>query len=457
MLRCAIPGFAPLCWDTNDPSNTWAACAKRLLRPLPTPDPEIQRQFFDFCRKEPGRLGLSPLTYVMTYEEWEDSLSFNEARKEQLRAAAAQYCYKIPPRRKCQHIDSFGKTEPYDMWKYMRMINSRCDAFKAYSGRFFKSVENVVYHDVSSFIKHVPVPDRRKLIARLNDYALPILATDFTAYESHFTKEVMDGCECALYRYMLKNYPQDAEFICHVITGKNKMRTRSGFFSSVEARRMSGDMCTSLGNGWTNLMLARFIAKRTGHALHGYVEGDDGIFATGAELTEKNYQSLGFSIKVLQHADARKASFCGLVFADDAVIRNPRHFLNSFSWSKSFINAGPRICDGLLRGKALSALYETPQCPIIGVMARVALQLTDGITPIFELDGYHKCGVPDVISEFKPSTETRALFAELYGITEEEQIEIEYHMNACDWVEVSHLIQPHPDVVEYSLKYVESD
>lgn len=39
------------------------------------------------------------------------------------------------------------------------MINSRSDAFKAFSGPFFKAIEKVVY-EMPEFIKHTPVPDR---------------------------------------------------------------------------------------------------------------------------------------------------------------------------------------------------------------------------------------------------------------------------------------------------------
>lgn len=188
---------------------------------------------------------------------------------------------------------------------------------------------------------------------------------------------------------------------------------------------MSGDMCTSLGNGFTNLMLALYLVHKKGGTLEGFVEGDDGLFATDVELTAADYEKLGFTIKIEEVTDPREASFCGMVFAENEIIREPRRFLMGFGWTQSYIHAGTRIMDQLLRAKALSTAYETPQCPIVGAMARYALSATRSVRPRFVNDGFHHPPDEAPIAEFNPQAATRQLFARLYGISVPEQLEAE--------------------------------
>lgn len=69
--------------------------------------------------------------------------------------------------------------------------------------------------------------------------------------------------------------------------------------------------------------------------------------------------------------------------------------------------------DELLRAKALSACYETPHCPVIGKIARYALERTRGVHPRFVRDGYHDVPMLDEfdVPKFEPTDLTRELFA----------------------------------------------
>jgi len=309
-------------------------------------------------------------------------------------------------------------------------------------------------YKLPEFVKNIPVTERPRLVAEMRKYGTRYFATDFTAFESHFVPEIMDAVECQLYRWCLSN-DLDSAFLCDTLMGHNKMRTRTGVRSEIVGRRMSGDMCTSLGNGFTNLMLAKFIVSEKGGHLAGFVEGDDGLFASSVELTAKDYASLGFTIKIEEVPNPCEASFCGMVFAESGeIIRNPISFLSKFGWTGSFINAGPRIMDELLRAKALSAIYETPQCPIVGVMARVALEKTSHVHPRFVSDGFHE-NLPDVVAlpRFCPSVGTRVLFEKLYGISVPCQLAIEKQLySSCDIVG---LLDICPDAIQYASNYVE--
>lgn len=433
--HCAVPGLAPICGDTNDPDTILCGIAKRLMRKIPEPNSTVLARFSKFVRDYLA--AYVPQAKPMSFEEWLDSTNYNTARKEEIRAAHDRLRGGRPTRKETSRVKSFPKTESYPELKPVRMINSRCDAFKAYSGPFFKAIERVVY-ELPEFIKHTPVPERPKRVMALKKAGLRYYSTDFTSFESHFTPAFLNACECALYRHCLAWCPSDAEYLCNAISGINNMSTHTGVRAHIRGRRMSGDMCTSLGNGFTNLMLAKFIAFEQGKELNGFVEGDDGLFATEATLTPELYAELGFTIKISEEQDPCTASFCGMIFASSGeIVRDPVEFLANFGWTSSFIGAGERIMNELLRAKALSSVYECPQCPIVGAVARKALEYTRGSLPRFVQDGYHNTQlVPKDernLPPFCPSADTRELFAVKYGLPVETQLKIESMIRAGDF------------------------
>lgn len=219
---------------------------------------------------------------------------------------------------------------------------------------------------------------------------------------------------------------------------------------------MSGDMCTSLGNGFTNLMLALFIAEEKQGLLRGLVEGDDGIFATNFTLAASDYARLGFTIKIIEVADPCHASFCGIICTDDGdIIRDPRRFFSSFGWSASFLGCRASLTRELLHAKALSAMFETPNCPLVSELAWLALQATINTRPRFVEDGYHRPAVPKKLSPPAVKFSTRVLFAEVYQVPVPVQFEIERQIRTGNLSGIQDLIVPHDHVSHYALRYVE--
>jgi hypothetical protein len=219
---------------------------------------------------------------------------------------------------------------------------------------------------------------------------------------------------------------------------------------------MSGDMNTSLGNGFSNLMLWKFMCFKSKIKSEGFVEGDDGIFAiSGSKLPDLSIaKRLGFALKLQTFDDPSKASFCGNVYADN-ILREPHDFLANFGWSSSCIGAGVKVRRQLLRAKALSAKYETPHCPIVGALADRALVLTRGIAPRFVNDGYHE--IPsDVrnVPQFNPTWRDRELFAELYGITPNQQMRVEQAIMAGE-TSLTHLLEAPEPYLRYWDYYVQ--
>jgi hypothetical protein len=203
-------------------------------------------------------------------------------------------------------------------------------------------------------------------------------------------------------------------------------------------------------------MLVKYIAHLKNGHVEGFVEGDDGIFACDFELTARDYEKLGFTIKIEEVDDPRAASFCGMIFSDSGeIIRDPRRFIEKFGWTLSFVSAGDKIMDELLRAKALSTVYETPQCPIVGVFAREALKHTSHVHPRFVRDGY-SLPLPDVINipDFNPSISTRELFESVYHVSIAEQLLMEEAVRKGDLNLVSSIMTPHSDIEDYAGKYV---
>lgn len=458
---CFMFGFSPLCLDISDPYTLSCGFIKRVLSDIPEPEFGILEHFAKYVYKY-VRKTYKPVV-VMSFTEWLATTSYTQEQKEDFILVEQQMGGRLPELKECSRNDSFGKTESYPQWKTPRLINSRIKKFKVFSGRFFKTMENEVYKD-PHFIKHVPVPDRPPLVQALKIPGMYYYCTDYTSFESHFIPQFMRVCECVLYSYLLGD-SLDSRFINNVLTGTNRMYTNIGVKAKVQARRMSGDMCTSLGNGFTNLMLMKYVVWSLFGKCQGFVEGDDGIFASTVKITAEDFARLGWRIKLSELDTPCEAAFCGLTFSSSGqIVRDPYKFMCSFAWTSSFIHSSEKVMLQLLRAKALSALYESPSCPVVYAIARYALKQTEGIVPYFVYDGYHQPrdirGIPSSL----PSIDTRLLFERMYGISVDYQIILENMIFRGDFsfsASLPYLIKSENsftqnfDPLYYSLNYIE--
>lgn len=435
--------FAPPFPDIRHGPTLLHGCLKRFCANPPDPDPKRLRRLKRFVRLFVKRhFKPLPPDADVSLETWLAGTNYTEARKQELRDAWAQATWS------CSKADvrnnSFGKAETYLSYKPARGINSRADRFKCFSGPYFKLIEAEVYQH-RAFIKHEPVRTRPQYIRdMLGHFPGPYYETDYSQFEKHFTPQVLEACEFQLYEHMLQHHKEAWNDIRRVMVGTNVCKFKH-FTIKIRGRRMSGEMCTSLGNGFTNLMLASFVAyEKTGRldSLVGVVEGDDGLFATSAELHAEDFKSLGFDIKILSHSNLLRTSFCGIVMSDDyATMTDPRSVLLNFGWSCSRLAFGKKKTrDGLLRAKALSLAYEHPSCPVLSALAQRGLVLTQGAEPSFDLDSY-KQQIKSEIERFKdetralllagPSEQTRKDFATQFGVPVELQLRVEREIACC--------------------------
>lgn len=463
-----IPGVAPLSADRYDQDTTVQGAYKRYARDVPPLNPERKERFRQYVRGY-LRETFTPLREIMDYHEWLESESYPKSRREQITREWLQWSGRAGPlpgpvgsesyelyKRLLSRVKAFGKLEPYPEYKHVRHINARCDLAKGAFGPLVKSMEREVYSKDHHFIKHVSMPDRPALIRALKQAGCQYVATDHTAFEAHFTVELMEIVEFELVVYLLGQVPAVARLLCEVEGGMNDIQMRgNGYRMLIDGIRCSGDMWTSLFNGFGNLMSFGFACQELGSKFDGYVEGDDGIFAVSGEVPSPELmKDLGFEVKMEVHSNPEEASFCGLILAGDQIIRDPIKFLQKFGWTSSYLDAGPKMMRKLALAKSLSALYETPDCPIVSAAARFVYDRTKGVKPVWESGRYRT-----VPRDFRPpktevSTQTRVLFAKLYKVSPEAQVAIEEKIAAGDW-ECCVGLGFHRDVFHYTSRYVE--
>jgi hypothetical protein len=409
---------------------------------------KIRRFVFGFCKKHFVPIAVDE---DVTVETWLLNAPYSASRKKNLMEAFNRWggdpTRKLPKR--VTLVKGFTKNEWYETKKLPRNINARSDLFKVILGPLAAVISKKVFAN-KFFIKNVPVKDRPIVIrdALFGDHRKYYL-TDFTSFESHFDKDVQLSIEAVLYSYMCMHRP-DLQALLNTIlptlTGMNVILYKL-FEIMLEAKRCSGEMVTSLGNGFSNLMLFLFLCKLK-HLPQpmGFVEGDDGIFCfkrnqVNAPTTE-DFTALGWNIKMVTTDRLETASFCGNVFDVDEVIvvTDPRWPIVTFGWApKRYVHASYNTRLQLLRARGFSLVYQYGSCPMLGKLGYRILALTNHITlQTKRLRNYvdsYKCDefmialkkpLPPYV---EPGVKTRWLVEDLYGVTVEQQLCFEAYVD----------------------------
>lgn len=443
-LGVDVQGVAPPKPDLSCPLTAEAGVRKRFLCKPPKPDPELLQQFSQFVRDWVSALTPLPATSDVSIETWLEKCSYPQWRKDELRATWASNYGSLNPKKDFV-VKSFIKDETYPEFKHARGINSRTDMFKIAVGPIFRLIEETIFK-LPYFIKKIPVADRPAFITQLLSFeGAKFFEGDFKAFESHFTKEIMENCEFILYEHMVSLLPEGRDWmklVREVIGGTNHCLYKY-FTVDVEATRMSGEMNTSLGNGFTNLMLLLFLFKLKGQDVKLVVEGDDSLTSfAGEPPTEEDFKKLGFSIKCNVRESLNEASFCGIIFHPDDLINvtDPVDVIANFGWAgRTYVSArrGRRLA--LLRCKSLSYAHQYPGCPIIQELAFYGLRATSGVEvrhfvendralSLWEREQLRSainCPIPDPIPV---PLKTRLLMEKLFGVSVDLQEEIEQYL-----------------------------
>jgi len=445
--------------DQYDTSTTLAGVLKRAASKHPEIDPKILDQLRVFVQQW-LEVNLTPLApdSDTSVERWLAHCNYPAWR----RAELLDKYYKVVNEFDKKHTRAkcFIKDETYPEYKHARGIYSRSDEFKCFVGPFFKLIEEEVYKH-PAFIKHIPVADRPRYILDLLGGEGSAEATDYTAFESQFRAIVMHAVEVQLYKYMTQHLAERDRFYRHleVITGRQNCSFKY-LDAELDTCRLSGEMCTSLGNGFSNLMFALFTAQRKGCTnVRIVVEGDDGLMKhDGPSLSAEDFAPLGLTIKIEKHERIETASFCGIIFDTEELINidDPRDALAGFGWGRATYALSNRKKHlRLLRCKALSLAHQYPGCPIISELAHYGLRVTRNVRlgklpsqsarNMWERDQIQAAVTAmdeRKIEKREPGSRSRALVELMYGISIEAQLAIEKYLRdkedlsplSCEWI-----------------------
>lgn len=439
--------------DIRCPRTMADGCLKRIAAKLPCPKKQLLKELKVYVRKwcRKRLVPLSPDT-DLSFETWIASKKYPESRKAELKLVH-ETMVKGTLTEKMRRVKAFMKDETYGEYKHGRGIFSRVDAFKCIFGPLCSAIEEQVYQQ-PEFIKHIPVADRPSYIEEfLASSARDVCATDYTSFESSFSKELMQSLDQILFDYMTQHLKNS--FVTEVY--RSLMRDnvcQFKFFTLViEARRMSGEMNTSLSNGFANLMVMSYLVEKLGLGeMRMVVEGDDGLCITssGRFPQSTDFADLGFKIKIEKHKMKERASFCGIIYHPDdkKTITDPRKVLVKFGWASSaYVGCRQKKLIGLLRCKSLSNLHQYPGCPIIQKLSLYGLRMTKSfdvrgfVMSDRRIDQFERerilAALDDITTDDIRNWEqnnpigssSRALVEEMYGITIEQQLAVEKYLD----------------------------
>jgi len=374
-------------------------------------------------------------------EDWLSHSSYNECRKAKIRAQS-----DIPS--DYYRVETFIKKEAYPEIKAPRLINSREDGFKKLVGPFTHAIEK----DIFSSRFTIKGKNARDQIAIIHDRLSgkkSFLSTDYSKWESSITPEVIDHIESLLWSKYPSPYGWDFHTWFNHHCKNNNLFARGKMSCKVHGVRMSGDMHTSLGNTFINIMLTDYILTTLGLTWDGFFEGDDGLIGLDVVVSDQQLQaisnmalSLGFSLTMERAYHLSDAVFLSRHIVDQqTAFRDPIKALVHAQWSFS-LHRFPE--EELLRSRGYGLIMENPRCPILYELGVAMIQVAG--SGRVHCDQWYKdyFGIPDVVSskgyyDF-PTPVDRQTFHRLFGISVGTQCMVEDAIRARDWPRVNELL-----------------
>lgn len=391
MLKSGYAGAALYTADIRD--SPLVGAFKRFLSKPPTIDEDLMKDFIKFVDVEIAKLPF--LEDRPNFEKWIANVNQPLSRKVEYTEAFEYYTehklhidnmatlYGTPMYKNDKifenflKISTFIKSEWYPELKPNRCINPRSILYMPTVGPSYADISEIIFA-LPEFIKYVPIKDRPKYIMdRLENAGARCVSTDYKSFENSFVMRIQEAVEMKLYKHMLKLYP-DLYNLCHLQCIHNEVEC-SSMSISMDAARMSGEMCTSLGNGFTNLMLMKFFCAEHGiQDAKGVIEGDDGLFTYhGPSLDNTFFNKLGFQIEIVER-DLNESSFCGNIFTENSLktLVDPLEAIATASFSMQGVGARDTELNKLTYLMGYSLLCQYGNCPIVGAFARMQIRTT---------------------------------------------------------------------------------
>jgi len=395
----------------------------------------------------------------VSFNTWLEGTLYTRRKKKELEVLRQEtYIKNVPFVSQYKYVKCFIKNESYSTYKVPRAILARADEFKIRVGPIFKAIENRLFsleapYGYPYFIKKVPIPDRPKVILdclgvslayvdRPTEHLRRVMATDYSQFEASFQEDIMKNIELPFYEFMTCFLTEHEEFMNFVsdLMGVNTCIFKNWIFK-ILCRRMSGEMNTSLGNGFSNLMITLFtLSFHKCQRIRLFVEGDDCVCSyDGPIIDSKFLLNLGFLVKMKYLTSPSLASFCGQIFdlSSLVVITDPVKVILNFAWANmKYVNSAHFIKQGLIRSRAMSLLYQFPGCPIVQSVATTFIRVTRDYLPFLDTteDRYHQEIIRDALRVSlvtkEVSMSSRELMFEVFGISVAHQLLIEEYFNS---------------------------
>lgn len=421
--------------STTDGRSAVAGNIKRCTSAMPPSDPQWMREFREFTALEVLKFTpFEPDTHLSVLD-WLETTSYTAREKEKLLKDYLNSPHPCDDPR-FNDVGQFVKLEKFPEFKAPRLINAKKNPYKCHFGPFVKLVEQQVYSN-PEFIKHVPVKQRPAYIRdRIGGLNRKYLTSDFTSFEANISTTIMRWVENKLIRRFFERHPlyRKVDWLCQSIEGAQICKSRLGYSMEVDGTRMSGEMSTSLSNGFTNLMIMKFVLHKFGITdVRIVVEGDDALISVPADATlptALDFAKLGLKVKLEEHEQLSTASFCGLVFdeTDLVNITDPiESILEMCMLSDRCHKMKHTKKMAYLKSKAMSAKYQYNGCPIIDAFASRILRLTtqyDVRVALRNTETWKRGILTEAIADrgkWKVRTvspiNTRLLMEQLYGIS----------------------------------------
>lgn len=406
---------------------------KRIVCPGKPPNPRLMKAFRKFVRRWCKKnLHQTPLLDAWAFEKWLADGTYTEERKAELRLVRkkvemALTAGDVPTDDPLYELQCFIKGECYDEIKMARWICSRSDEYKVLVGPLIHEIEAQVYA-VQSPAGHpyfVKYGDNSHKLAILQQMVGTCYSSDFVSFESFFTHDLCYATEAQLFIAVTEGYYRD--LVMDVVFGMNRLSSHE-VKVTCPGRRMSGELWTSLGNGFTNLMVHLFLNRK--HSPDAIVEGDDACvcLCTNTLPTEQQFADLGFNVKITPELSPATSCFCKICGPDGQLIRDPCRFLRRFAWTMAAKGHCYALKDSLLLAKCLSVLADCPHCPIIAPLANAIRIRLKGLKPRYDprdMRWMHTIPDEDALQTYQPTQATRLWFASMYSISLAEQLEFE--------------------------------
>lgn len=332
-------------------------------------------------------------------------------------------------RRKILRCKAFIKREFYDEHKEARIISSRSDYFKAIMGPYITRIEEQVYSN-PHFVKGLAPVDLAKRLETITTSSEHLYETDYSSFEGSFNRKILAKVEWTFLHHFLRNnfyacgLAQATCFEPHHISSQYGQAVCAG-------SRMSGELWTSLCNGFMNMVLMEYIAEENGTKFEYVVEGDDGLICSKVRLDVSCVAATGFKLKLVEGRSLNDISFCGLTVCDGKLMPDMVERLRKTGWDHDIRvcrGCSQRLLDERVKAKAISLLATSRGVPILQEMALANLkQVSRARLRRKHLDWWEKeMGFFDAPILPEPVTDVaREFVAKRWGISITAQLQIE--------------------------------